>query len=1363
MNRRLLVLICVALMGFQAPHSAGAQDKLGEKDLPRALKGWRQWVLYGQETLQCPGLYNDDTRHHCHWPSHLILNATAQGARFEQHLQVFAKGWVPLPGSNDHWPAEAAVDGLPVPVVPRQGTPQVQVSPGEHRLTGWLPWKQLPDILEIDPAVGLISLTVEGQPVPEPRFDRQGRLWLRPGQGGAEQGEQVQVRIARRIVDDIPMQVIQLVSLAVAGRPREFHLPSLLLADAVPMALESALPARIESDGSLTVQVRPGRWTIDLTTRLPGPVDQLAMPEAATDNEIWCFEARSHLRMVTVSGAPMLDPAQTDLPETWKRLPAYRMVPGSRLHFKEIRRGDPQPAPDRLTLQRSWWLDFDGKGYTIHDEINGSVTRNWQLIMNPPALLGRVVVDGQDRMITHYGDPQRRGIELRQGRLELSADSRISAAGGRLATVGWDHDFNSVSGVLHLPPGWRLLAASGADALEGTWPAQWSLLDLFVALIITIAVYKRKGFRWGAVALLTMLLIYQEFGAPRLVWLNLLAAMALLDHLPAGRLRKAVLLWGVSAGLFLAVTALPFMVQQIRVGIHPQLELGIGARGWTSNFGGVLAPAKMARPAPAKSDAESWSALTSKARYAQGKVASTQAVEMASEPDALIQTGPGLPKWQWRSLAVRFNGPVERHQKIHLWLISPAVNLVLAVLRVVLLLTLVWGIVDIGRLRQWAHRRLVTAGVAALLLMSVPGAARADTDAAAFAIPPAQMLDQLRKRLLARPDCYPACADVLVMELTARPEEIQLALRIHAAALTAVPLPGAANAWLPDQVRLDKQPAAGLRRDSGGTLWSVIPEGVHDLVMTGRTGDADRIQIPLPLSPRHVRTHSQGWVVRGLDGPTPTASSIELIRQVKRNAGRPALLPQVFPPYLHVQRTLHLGLTWQVHTRIQRLTPTGNPVVTTLPLLEGESITSAGIAVNQHQATINMGPQTTFVEMDSTLTIRPRLTLTAPKDVIWNESWILDAGPMWHCQITGIAPVHHQDEQGHWQPTWQPWPGETVTIDITRPPAAQGRLLTIEEATLAWTPGQRMDQTDLSLSIRSSRGGPHLIELPQDASLQLARIDERSLPVRQEGRMVNLPLHPGVQQVVLQWQHRHTGGILLKTPPVSIGDEAVNATVSIHMPSNRWTLFTAGPTLGPAVRFWSYVIVVILLALLAGRLPLTPLSSVQWLLLGLGLTQVSPVVALMVAGWPLALGVRGRINVCRWHWFKADLMQLLLTAWTIAALVGLYLAIEKGLLGTPEMQIAGNGSTSQLLHWTADRISARMPQPWAFSLPRWSYRLLMLAWALWLAVSLLAWLRWGWECLGSGGRWHKIHLKFGWRWKKRAEDPQQADSGSPRD
>ena len=182
---------------------------------------------------------------------------------------------------------------------------------------------------------------------------------------------------------------------------------------------------------------------------------------------------------------------------------------------------------------------------------------------------------------------------------------------------------------------------------------------------------------------------------------------------------------------------------------------------------------------------------------------------------------------------------------------------------------------------------------------------------------------------------------------------------------------------------------------------------------------------------------------------------------------------------------------------------------------------------------------------------------------------------------------------------------------------------------------------------------------------------------------------------------------------------------------------TGGPRLGPAVLFWSYLIVVILAAIGLGRVSWTPLKTFHWVLLGLGLTQVHPLVAIMIVGWLLALGFR-HMRPPEDGWFSFDMTQMILVAWTIAALIGLYIAIQKGLLGIPNMQISGNGSSSMLLNWTQDWIGPDMPQPWVLALPLFVYRILMLLWALWLAHSLLKWLRWGWRCFSEGGLWRKI-------------------------
>jgi hypothetical protein len=74
------------------------------------------------------------------------------------------------------------------------------------------------------------------------------------------------------------------------------------------------------------------------------------------------------------------------------------------------------------------------------------------------------------------------------------------------------------------------------------------------------------------------------------------------------------------------------------------------------------------------------------------------------------------------------------------------------------------------------------------------------------------------------------------------------------------------------------------------------------------------------------------------------------------------------------------------------------------------------------------------------------------------------------------------------------------------------------------------------------------------------------------------------------------------------------------------------------------------------------------------------------------------------------------------------------------MQVAGQGSTDTVLRWYADRVAETTPSAGVVSLPLWSYRVLMLAWALWLATRLVGWAGWAWRSFSDGGVWKRIAL-----------------------
>jgi len=1337
---RLKKRMALSLMGLIL-FSAISCPSFAKTDLSRStpseLYQWKDWVLYGNEDAGCPTRYNNGNAYFCTWPTTLKLEIEKRTGAFNQQWVVFSETMVPLPGGSDAWPMDVTVDGKPVPVVSRNGLPVLLLSEGTHQVAGHFRWNKAPLMLGVPPSAGLISLTLYGQKVASPRIDEMGRLWLQKEETEKAMEDRYEAAVCRLIDDTIPMQITTRLLLNVSGTVREIAFPSLLFSGSVPTAIQSRLPVKIGENGEVTLQARPGSWDVRITSRIQGPVSELSLEAAPFETEIWSFQAQNRLRMVEIEGAAAIDPSQTDMPVEWQAYPAYLLKKGEKLTFKESRRGDPDPAPDKLTLHRTLWLDFDGKGFTVRDFITGTMSRSWYIALNLPAQLGRVSVDGQDMLITKQGPEDKPGIQLRKGRLSLEADLRYTESTRRISAVSWDHDFQSVSGTLNLPPGWRLFSAGGVDSLPGTWLQQWTLMDIFLVLIISVALFKLRSWKWGLVSLATLCLIYNEPGAPVLVWLFIVAAMALSKALPEGRFRRLVDIGGIVAVIVLLVISIPFMVQQIRWGVFPQLEpVRYQAYPAARRQMKSVAVSKPESPALQSNLSDSEFVLEEIA-MSSAKVSPRKATEVY-DPDALVQTGPGVPQWTWRSYPISWNGPVKSDQTIRLRLISPMGNLILSILRVLMLALLIFCVINTRILWNVAKNKKLSGALTAaaiLGMLCLPGPSRAADTLSGF--PSQDLLKELEKRLLEKNDCYPNCADIPELEITAGTDTLSLLFNVDAAIDTAIPLPVSANSWQPETILLDGKPIGGLSRENSGSLWALIPAGIHRLSITGSTRGSDDIQLPFTLKPHFTACKSDGWDVVGISATGSIGASIRLTRLNKNGQDRPAetFETSTIPAFLEVERTFHLGITWSVTTVFRYRADSQASVVISYPLIAGEAVTTAGVEVKNGEAVIPMAPDRPFV-LESTFGITPEIRLHAPENVPWSETWILDASPIWNCDLSGISVIHHQDNAGQWQPTWMPWPGETVTIAVSRPEAIAGRSVTIDSARLTYTPGRRYHQADLALQIRTSRGGQHPVELPEGALLQQLSVDGKSLPVQQEGGRVSFPLQPGTNSVLIEWQQAASSGVLIKSPEVRIGDRAVNADVTFNMPQNRWILLTGGPRLGPAVLFWSYLMVVVLAAFCLKYVKVTPLKFRHWLLLGIGLTQVPAIMAIIVVAWFVAVGFRERYYP-KEKWFSFNLIQIGLFILTLFAVACLYTAVQRGLLGIPDMQISGNYSTNLMLNWTQDRVESYMPRTWVVAAPIWCYHILMLLWSLWLSFSLIKWLRWGWKCFGNGGFWKK--------------------------
>ena len=1372
-------LLCALLLLL--PRFATAANPVDPKQVPEPLKPWVAWALDGNDDAACPPLVERGDATHCAWPSRLELALDAHGGAFSQAWHLDATRWVPLPGDAKRWPGNVKVDGVSAVVLARGGAPSVALEAGNHVVTGAFAWDSLPQSLHVPPETGLVALTLRGAAVPWPNRDAQGALWLQKSATDTEakgDGDALEVVVHRKVADGVPVLLTTRVELHVAGKNREELLGRALPAAFVPMALGSPLPARVEPDGRLRVQVRPGIYTLELQARSEGPVRALARPTPdgpwREGEEVWVFEAKNDFRVVTVEGVPSIDPQQTTLPDAWKALPAYPMKVGDTLLLTESRRGDADPPPNQLSLVRTLWLDFDGTGFSVSDELTGTLNRDSRLTMVPPTVLGRVAVGGRDQFITHLDDASQTGVEVRQGELAVTADSRIPGDPSDIPAVGWAHDFHQVTGSLHLPPGWRLLHASGVDEIPGTWIKHWSLLELFLALIVAIGIARLYGPRWGAVALAMLFLTVPEDDAPKWSWLFVLAIEGLLRVLPAGRIKKLFEGARLAALVVVAIITVPFLVQHVREGINPALAnewsvvggdsdaLGnlSGGGGGGEGGGGVAAQA-VEREAPAGAVAPA--APPAQAMAAPKKEESAPAVKRGApapaasnanapssfdyrqsnsqvyDPTAVVQTGPGLPRWQWTTLDLRWSGPVASAQRLHLYLLSPRINLVLALLRAGLL------IVVLLRLAPWTQRFFPRAwGPVAVALALIAGSALPGRSARAD-VPDKATLDELATRLTRRPDCSPDCATTHRLAIDVRAAALQMRAEVDASAIVAVPLPGTIGDWSPAHVLVDRHAATALLRTDDGVLWVELAPGRHELAIDGPMPDREAVPLALHLKPHRVEVTAAGWTVAGVHEDGLADDDLQLTRAraaetpfVTGGAGASRSLQLgVLPPFLQVERTVRAGLDWQVDTRVLRVTPVGAAIAADVPLLPGESVTTADIRVESGKVAIHMAPQDTQVVWHSVLDQKSPLVLAAPRSLAWIEVWRVDVGPIWHASFSGIPFVHTQSAAGVRIPEWHPWPGEEVGVDLVRPEGVAGQTLTIDESTTDIQPGLRATDVTLTLHVRSSRGGQHTMTLPPAAQLESLSINGATQPIRQQGSAVTVPVVPGAQTIALTWRETPGLAAFFHAPAIDLGAPSVNVTTTIAVPGAEWLLLAGGPRVGPAVLFWSLLLVLFVLSLVLGANQWTPLRWWHWLLLSIGLSQVSVEVGAVFVGWLLVLGWRARDPGRSLGRRMFNLVQVGLALWTLVALGVLAVSLYQGLLGAPAMQVKGNGSSAETLRWFTDRSAGVLPSPWIVAVPILAYRAAMLAWALWIALALLRWLRWGWEAFTAGEGWRK--------------------------
>ena len=1336
--------------------------------LPNFLKDWVPWVMHEDPAALCPKQDSNGAQGTCAWPSKTDLNITNKGGTFSTNITMFASGLGRLPGNEEIWPQNVEVNGQRHPVMNHNGTPGIRLNKGTFKITGSFFWNELPSNISVPSETGLITLTVNGVKMKTSSYEG-GQLLtnLQNKDTSKKDGDALTFKINRLIDNNIPLTVETRYTLEVAGNPREVELPNPVLGDLSPLSVTGDLPVKL-IDNKLKIQAKAGTWTITTISANTQQVSALKVPDSA-NSEIWAVKLHPELHAVNIQGLRAIDPKQTTIPQEWHQFQTFQANKGETLNFKVTRRGDASPAPDQLELDRTIWLDFNGNGYSIKDKVSGDISQSWRLSMSAPQMLGRVSTNGVDQFITKTGDSDS-GVELRHGNLNLEADSRLDSNSRTLMATGWNHDFNKLRINLNVPPGWKLMHATGADQVSGAWISKWTLWDVFIVMLITLTAKKLLGWKTGVLAGVTLLTTYHIVLAPVFLWLYALVALALVTAFPGGNVNKYLHKNAMISLAALSMAIGVFGVQQARQVMYPTME----KPGLSQN---VSVKSARTGSGPTTDVATSFSSTTQSEEGllergspgASHKLAGTymqntavaRYTEPASYSGAVTQTGPGMPSWRWNSHTLNWSGPVEKNQQISIWLLPPFLGniwIILGFSLSVMLLMALWqklGITPLPTIKEWGKHTKPRPAMLMLFSLALSASVVTPNDAYAqepqsinatglnWGVPDEQTLQTLKQRITAPPDCAPNCTSIPRVFLEVSDNHIQLRLEAHLEVGGVVVLPGNATQWMPQTISVSPKQNVALNRTPEGTLQIALPAGVHQVILTGTTTDEHTLNIELPPGIKHFTHAVAGWDISGVSETGKVGESIQLVRILKKpkNVLTQEMASDV-RPLIQVDRNINLGSNWNISTSLTRIGQNNTPVQLKIPLLAGESITTPGIVVINGYAVINMGAQSQQLNISSVLPETKTMSLTATKDANQIQVWNLQADTMWHVDYKGLVPTLLQSTEKTWSPKWQPWPGEEVTLNITRPEGIKGQTVTMDNASMAVTPGIRATDITLSLNVRSSRGGVHVVKIPEGAQVQKITINGLDQVTQLEkNREIHLDLSPGSSLIQLIWREPRGLTTLIRTPNVDLGVNGVNLVTHVYLAKDRWVLFTGGPVIGPVILIWGIIIVIGLAAYVLGNyVPkkyAPPLSSWAWFLLGLGLVSTSLVGIAIVVGWLFALAMRQYV-IAEHKEFGFNLRQLILVVWTMLAITQLFYAVWTGLLGLPDMRIEGNLSNALDLSWYQDRSNEHYPSAWVLSISMWWFRGLMLLWALWLSTSLLTWLKWGWTCFTTGGYWQQI-------------------------
>jgi len=1316
-------------------------------EIPSNLTDWQDWVRYQLEFRNCPQLNGQKLEQKqnflCAWPATLELDVKQNRLSFSQDWQVVEESKIPLPGDKSLWPQQVTVNQKNAIVLENGNQPYILLPKGQHQIRGQIEWSKQPESLPVSNQVALIKLKLNGK---QQRFidRRANRIWL-----GREKIEQVKEKdylktwVNRLVQDNHPMTMTVAIKLEVGGSGREQKLTQFDLQQYQLKSISSPLNARIDSEGNFLVQLKPGSHQLHLEFKIHGFPEELTFSESGDlwpAQEIWVFQNNERLRSTQIEKASPIDANQGFMPQ-WANLPHYVLNQKDVFKIKQRHRGITHGS-DSLSLSRQMWLSFDNSTYYFFDSIQGLKSKDWRVNTISDYRLTQLSNHGKQRLIT-YDQQKRTGAEVRTPQIAIQASGEVDSNNMRHAS-GWDIDFATSQVTLNIPPGRKLLSISGADNSSGDWISRWNLIDLFFVLITLALVFKSFGLVASVFALFTLVLSYHEPNMPMFLWFNLTVALSLAAKIAKPNLLKAINVYKwVSLGLLL-LALLPFLAEQIRFTLYPQLEINktLSSVQVYDTYG--FESDRLEEVESSASPAMKRNARISQAKEKKITVTGSRIrrsdLDTSYEQGAIIQAGKGKPNWHWQSAHYSWNGPINGADSVKITVLPESVVKLFRI--AIIVFSILWLLVTldknsglINQLKKFLSKTSKGAATVAILLLVVTFPFQSKLNASE--IPSDKMLTELRNRLYPAPLCLPDCVSNSSANLSVDGDQLKLELIFQSGAKVATLIPSS-NDWNIESLSMNGKPLKHVWQNKSGS-WISLAKGQTVVVLSAELKNKSDLTIRFLERPMKLDHQLKGWELSGVSSGRLVSDSIQLTRDAKSLAansliaqknGQPVAQEQSIEDLLFVTRNFTFATQWNMDTSVVRQAPQQGVITAEIPLLSFEQPLEMSDKVTDGVMKVVIPRNSQSVSWRSSIKGNSEFELTALEQKSITESWQILVFPNWNIEISGIQAVTPDgaNNDDYWVYHYFPRAGEKLNFSLTKPPAVQGASVAISKIDQVHTISKRKTTTQLSIEYRATRAESLLVQIGE-TELNKVTHDGAIVNLGKVDGAVSIGLKPGKHQLLLEIQNPLEIGFDFKVDEIGLNQPFSNLSTHVSLPSNRWLISASGPGYGPAIVYWGELIFFIFLAFGLSRLPFSPLNYLQWLILGFGMSTFSWPALAFVATWLLANEWR-RKNREKFKDFKITVSWLTLVSTVIAVLV-LVAAVPYGLLESPDMGVMGNSSYGNTLKWFLDQGDQSLGRVTLYTLPLWAYKGLMLLWATWLSVSLIRWLGWIWNDLAD--------------------------------